>query len=287
MMLKTLTAITVPLMLGGFVGWFAHQLWVSEVERNVRSAHREDLSLGFDQMSRDRPVTHPDVVSDPASEKALLIPGGEIDYDEAFARLEADGLRLVPKKVLPYLAGQVVQPDGRMSPKTVELLRLSPRQVTELNAAIKVAAERLAQLEIERVQKVTAAEGEVVFRIGELSTEGQRVKDDLKDAVISSLGERDGLVLQNLMNQPDSYFQGFGDQALDVLFYLVPDDENPSVPRAYFSVKAANPEADPPSGGRWGKPLHWTVYAPVSAGRHSYLLQMLPSEMQAHFVDHP
>lgn len=211
----------------------------------------------------------------------------ELAYDAVFAQIEAEGFRLVPKKILPYLAGEVVRPDGVLSRQVIELFQLSPAQVEDLNVAIKSTARQLELLESERVQTVFESENEVILRIGALSAEGQKVKENFRDALSTTLGERAGAVLFELMGHPDSYFQGFSDEPLDILFYVVPNDENPSKTAIYFSTQRADPHEEQPEGRMsWKKPLH-SKGGPAPTGRHSYLLPWLSPEMQSHFRFHP
>lgn len=233
-----------------------------------------------------KPKSEPSRPDESRGAEPVADAANEIDYDEIFAQLEAEGLRLVPKKVLSYLGKEPIQPDGSISHGIAEALRLSPSGVVKVETAIEEAARQLAQFEMERAQIVesyahegtTADRSAIVFRIPSLEDKRQPVIDQLLADLNSAVGERNGELLFELFEAPGGYFNGFGRESFDVRFD-VHDDGSTEV-KSYFSittVPADNSESPPLT-------LYWKGDLP-SVGRHGYLLPKLPPEMRAYFDD--
>lgn len=148
---KTFSLLITPGLLG-FIGDFCLRAVLTEASQTVVAEPapiREtvtpvsvektaDLAIGSDLHSIP-------VIEDPevAEEET------EIDYEQMFARLEAEDLRLVPKKALFYLIRNAIPPDQPILPMIAEALRLSPSEVEEAEAVLKTIGEELAILEMD------------------------------------------------------------------------------------------------------------------------------------------
>lgn len=221
----------------------------------------------------DKPLTVETPVTQEKPDESL----NAIDYEKMFARLEAEGLRLVPKKVLFHLGKKPIQEDGSISPGVAEALRLSSAEIARAEATLKSVREELAALEMERVEKISAKDDDIVFRIHPFPAEGAKLHNRLQTELAERLGEAKGKTLVELIDD-DTYLDGFGATPVEVRFMIV---NHGSEPQAAFSTRQV-PDDD--SAPHWVFKLNPNEQPNV--GRHGHLLRRLPPELRA-FYDEP
>ncbi len=223
----------------------------------------------------------------------------DLDYGEmleALEALEAAGMRVIPTRALFRLDAPAVAADGTVSDVVAQALLLSDDEVERLNRLIGEAGERLREIELERLETVHVSDDRAVFRIPGFAAEGATVEESLREGILTALGETDGtlfweLMVDGLPYQWEDFWRGFGREEIVVVFErrVVEDDG------LQLRVEAGPPRDGAPADGTGEQTHGGSSMIRVGpngphgtgaflAGRHRYLHELLPEDLEGYFA---
>lgn len=207
---------------------------------------------------------------------------GPHNFQDFLMELEALDLRIVPRRLLERLEIPALDSDAQITEAIRELLALGEEEVERLNHLFRDTADRLRELELKNIEIGPLSEGQVKVRISPMGPDRDRLRDTLQDALHRELGDIDGPLLWDILNEKSNldFWSDFGKQGVEITITHGPDDSG----KVAFTV-----EREPLSGKRWSRknisypssPEETVKNLEEALERQSYLIEYLPDVIEA------
>lgn len=208
-------------------------------------------------------------------------------------RLRGSGMRSVPESALANMRVNVLHFDGTLSADVIGFFSLTSEEVSRLNQALSDTRKLLNQLELDRLEVVRSTSDELVLHLPAYEEEGLAAEAALKASIDRELGDADGKLLWNFMEESADrpgadHWNGFGRIPREISFRLGPGSQDPDRIVLHFSNEPPKEERSKwlDSEGRKlrGRSIELyripsTEWVTRAFGRYEYLLPLLPERL--------
>lgn len=236
-----LLAAVIAACLGGLAGW---RIGKGSVPRETLA--EAAVSVGTEPKHEPVAVVPslPHVTETPG-EIPETAPAREFDFGTLLAELEGMDLRVVPERFVSKLSIPVLSEKNPpvLTNEVIELFALGEAEVSQLNAALGVAADTLTAYEIAGAKVTEVAENEVTIELPSAGDLADQVEVELRQNMIAALGPSDGALFFDLVEHSGGrFFNDFGRDIRRYTFSATPADGS------QVDLKIESSRVDPKTG---------------------------------------